>query len=49
MTNNTPMQSTLILKRVGYEESGGMSQGIHWHINNPEGEILYEIIDREHK
>ncbi|NOZ26577.1 MAG: cytochrome C [Chloroflexi bacterium] len=32
---NTPVQSTLILKMGGYQESTGISQGIHWHITNP--------------
>jgi nitrate/TMAO reductase-like tetraheme cytochrome c subunit len=41
---NTPVQSTLILKMVGYEESEGMSQGIHWHINNP---VYYIAVDEQ--
>ena len=32
---NTRIQSTLILKMGGYQESTGISQGIHWHITNP--------------
>lgn len=32
---NTPVQSTLILKMGGFQESTGISQGIHWHITNP--------------
>lgn len=32
---NTPVQSTLILKMGGWQDSKGVSQGIHWHISNP--------------
>jgi nitrate/TMAO reductase-like tetraheme cytochrome c subunit len=32
---NTRVQSTLILKMGGWQESLGVSQGIHWHITNP--------------
>ncbi len=32
---NTPVQSTLILKMGGWQESTGVSEGIHWHITNP--------------
>ncbi len=32
---NTLIQSTLILKMGGWQESTGVSQGIHWHITNP--------------
>lgn len=32
---NTPVQSTLILKMGGWQESTDGSEGIHWHITNP--------------
>jgi len=32
---NTPIQSTLILKMGGWQESSGVGEGIHWHISNP--------------
>ena len=32
---NTPVQSTFILKMGGWEEGGGVNEGIHWHISNP--------------
>jgi len=42
--NNTPIESTLILKMGGWQESTGMSQGIHWHIANP---VYYIAADDE--
>ncbi len=39
---NTPVQSTLILKMGGQQESSGISQGIHWHINS---EVYYIAAD----
>lgn len=41
---NTATQSTLILKMGGWEESTGVSQGIHWHISNP---IYYIAADEQ--
>ncbi len=41
---NTPVQSTLILKMGGWKESTGVSQGIHWHINNP---VYYIAADEQ--
>ena len=41
---NTPIQSTLILKMGGWEESTGISQGIHWHITNP---VYYVAADEQ--
>jgi nitrate/TMAO reductase-like tetraheme cytochrome c subunit len=35
---NTPIQTTLILKMGGWQESTGIIQGIHWHISS---EIYY--------
>lgn len=32
---NTPIQSTFILKMGGWQREGGVSEGIHWHISNP--------------
>ncbi len=32
---NTPVQNTFILKMGGWEEGGGVNEGIHWHISNP--------------
>ncbi len=32
---NTPLQSTIILKMGGWQQSTGISDGIHWHITNP--------------
>ncbi|NOX61730.1 MAG: hypothetical protein GXP42_07275 [Chloroflexi bacterium] len=32
---NTPVQSTFILKMGGWQEEGGVREGIHWHISNP--------------
>jgi len=32
---NTPVRSNLILKMGGWQESTGVSEGIHWHITNP--------------
>ncbi len=31
---NTPLESTIILKMGGWQESTGISDGIHWHISN---------------
>jgi nitrate/TMAO reductase-like tetraheme cytochrome c subunit len=42
--SNTLIQSTLILKMGGWQESTGMSQGIHWHIANP---VYYIAADDE--
>jgi nitrate/TMAO reductase-like tetraheme cytochrome c subunit len=39
---NTPVQSTLILKMGGWQESTGISQGIHWHISS---EVYYIAAD----
>ncbi len=41
---NTPVQSTLILKMGGWQETTGTSQGIHWHINN---EVDYIAADEQ--
>lgn len=41
---NTLIESTLILKMGGWQESTGMSQGIHWHIVNP---VYYIAADDE--
>jgi len=41
---NTRVQSTLILKMGGYQESTGISQGIHWHITNP---VYYIATDEQ--
>ncbi len=41
---NTPLQSTLILKMGGWQESTGVSQGIHWHITNP---VYYIAADEQ--
>ena len=41
---NTPVQSTLILKMGGWQESSGISQGIHWHINS---EVYYIAADEQ--
>jgi len=41
---NTPVESTLILKMGGWQESTGISQGIHWHITNP---IYYIAADEQ--
>ncbi len=43
---NTRVQSTLILKMGGYQESTGISQGIHWHITNP---VYYISSDERHQ
>jgi nitrate/TMAO reductase-like tetraheme cytochrome c subunit len=39
---NTPVQSTLILKMGGWQETAGVGQGIHWHINS---EVYYIAAD----
>lgn len=41
---NTPVQSTLILKMGGWQESAGLGQGIHWHINS---EVYYIAADQQ--
>ena len=41
---NTPVQSTLILKMGGRQESNGIGQGIHWHINS---EVYYIAADEQ--
>jgi nitrate/TMAO reductase-like tetraheme cytochrome c subunit len=41
---NTRIQTTLILKMGGWEESTGVSQGIHWHINS---EVYYIAADEQ--
>ncbi len=41
---NTPVQSTLILKMGGWQESAGIGQGIHWHINS---EVYYIAADQQ--
>lgn len=41
---NTLIESTLILKMGGWQESTGMSRGIHWHIANP---VYYVAADDE--
>ena len=35
---NTPVQISLILKMGGWQESTGVTQGIHWHVTN---EVYY--------
>ncbi len=41
---NTPVQSTLILKMGGWQETTGVSEGIHWHITNP---VYYIAADEQ--
>jgi nitrate/TMAO reductase-like tetraheme cytochrome c subunit len=41
---NTPLQSTVILKMGGWQESTGISEGIHWHITNP---VYYIAADEQ--
>ncbi len=41
---NTLVQSTLILKMGGWQQSTGVSEGIHWHITNP---VYYIPADEE--
>ncbi len=41
---NTPIKSTFILKMGGWEESTGISQGIHWHITAP---VYYIAADEQ--
>ena len=41
---NTPVQSTLILKMGGWEETTGISQGIHWHVNS---DVYYIAADEQ--
>ena len=42
--DNTPIQATLILKMGGWEQSTGISQGIHWHVTNP---VYYLAADEQ--
>ena len=41
---NTPLQSTIILKMGGWQESTGISDGIHWHITN---KVYYIAADEQ--
>ncbi|MFQ5400927.1 MAG: cytochrome c3 family protein [Anaerolineae bacterium] len=41
---NTRIQSTLILKMGGWQESTGISQGIHWHTTTP---VYYIAADEQ--
>lgn len=41
---STRVQSTLILKMGGWQESTGVSKGIHWHITNP---VYYIAADEQ--
>ncbi len=41
---NTPIQTTLILKMGGWEETTGISAGIHWHISAP---VYYIAADEQ--
>ncbi|MFQ5575743.1 MAG: cytochrome c3 family protein [Anaerolineae bacterium] len=41
---NTPVRSTLILKMGGWQETTGVSEGIHWHITN---KIYYITADAQ--
>jgi len=41
---NTPLLSTIILKMGGWQESTGISEGIHWHITNP---VYYIAADEQ--
>lgn len=41
---NTPVQSTFILKLGGWKESTGVAHGIHWHITN---KVYYIAADRQ--
>ena len=42
--DNTLVQSTLILKMGGWQESTGVSEGIHWHVSNP---VYYIAADEQ--
>jgi len=42
---NTPVVSTLILKMGGWQDTTGISRGIHWHISNP----VYYLADDEQR
>ncbi|MDH5605846.1 MAG: NapC/NirT family cytochrome c [Anaerolineae bacterium] len=42
--DNTPVQSTLILKMGGWEKAAGISLGIHWHVTN---KIYYITADEQ--
>lgn len=41
---NTPVQSTLILKMGGWKEGTSGSEGIHWHVNS---EVYYIAADEQ--
>lgn len=41
---NTQLQSTLMLRMGGWNESTGVSEGIHWHITNP---VYYIAADEQ--
>ncbi len=41
---NTPLESTIILKMGGWQESTGISEGIHWHITN---KVYYIAADEQ--
>ncbi len=41
---NTPMRTTLILKMGGWQETTGISDGIHWHISAP---VYYIAADEQ--
>jgi nitrate/TMAO reductase-like tetraheme cytochrome c subunit len=41
---NTPVQSTLILKMDGWQDSTGKSAGIHWHTTN---QVYYIVADEQ--
>jgi hypothetical protein len=41
---STPLQSTIILKMGGWQESTGISEGIHWHITN---KVYYIAADEQ--
>ncbi len=43
---NTPLESTIILKMGGWQESTGISDGIHWHITN---KVYYIAADEQHQ
>lgn len=42
--SSSPILSTLILKMGGWQESTGLSHGIHWHITNP---VYYLAADEQ--
>jgi nitrate/TMAO reductase-like tetraheme cytochrome c subunit len=43
-STSTPIQTTLILKMGGWEETTGIIQGIHWHVSS---EISYIAADEQ--